>query len=95
MLKALGFSETITKKLEGGNSAYTNFALAYALYKIATPVRYTVTLGKILSIYFYYEIVQNRPQLFSEIGGELVAWRSVVRVHYKLRELLDFRIGNF
>ncbi|KAI5704202.1 hypothetical protein M8J75_002921 [Diaphorina citri] len=45
VMKTLGFSETITNKLEQGHSTSAYLALAYALYKIATPLRYTVTLG--------------------------------------------------
>lgn len=45
VMKTLGFSESITNKLESGHSTSAYLALAYALYKIATPLRYTVTLG--------------------------------------------------
>uniref|UniRef100_A0A8D8W288 Protein FAM210A n=1 Tax=Cacopsylla melanoneura TaxID=428564 RepID=A0A8D8W288_9HEMI len=45
VMKMLGFSETLTSKLEQGHSTSAYLALAYALYKIATPLRYTVTLG--------------------------------------------------
>lgn len=48
LMQSIGFSEKMTNRLESGNPAYTNLALAYALYKIATPARYTVTLGKIV-----------------------------------------------
>lgn len=44
LLKTLGVtSETILGHLQDSNTGY--FALAYAMYKVATPARYTVTLG--------------------------------------------------
>lgn len=44
MLQALGVSEKIIEPLRNSKAGYV--ALTYALYKIATPLRYTVTLGK-------------------------------------------------
>lgn len=54
LMQSIGFSEKMTNRLESGNPAYTNLALAYALYKIATPARYTVTLGK---IFFFFSCI--------------------------------------
>lgn len=39
----MSVSETITKPLKDSKMGY--MAISYALYKIATPARYTVTLG--------------------------------------------------
>lgn len=43
VLRSLGTSEAYLEKLSSSDVGY--YALAYACYKIATPVRYTVTLG--------------------------------------------------
>lgn len=43
ILENMGMSETILKPLRDTGAGY--FAVAYAMYKIATPARYTVTLG--------------------------------------------------
>lgn len=43
ILESLHFSETVVSKLRDSSAGY--IAIAYALYKIFTPVRYTVTLG--------------------------------------------------
>ena len=43
MLEKMGASEKITSKLQ--SSGVGNIALAYVLYKLATPARYTVTLA--------------------------------------------------
>ncbi|KAK6185353.1 hypothetical protein SNE40_007606 [Patella caerulea] len=43
LLEQLGFSETIMKPFKAGGLG--NIALAYLMYKLATPARYTVTLG--------------------------------------------------
>ena len=45
IMKAIGVtSETILGHLSDGNAGY--FAIAYAMYKVASPARYTVTLGQ-------------------------------------------------
>lgn len=38
------------EKLRSSNSTMGYIAISYALYKIATPVRYTVTLGSFFMI---------------------------------------------
>eukprot|EP00094_Tigriopus_californicus_P008508 TCALIF_08200-PA protein Name:"Similar to FAM210A Protein FAM210A (Gallus gallus)" AED:0.06 eAED:0.06 QI:0/0/0/0.66/1/1/3/0/205 len=43
ILSTLGASETYVAKLKDSDLGY--YAMAYACYKVATPVRYTVTLG--------------------------------------------------
>lgn len=43
LLENLGVSEKIINPLRGSSAGYV--ALAYAMYKVATPARYTVTLG--------------------------------------------------
>lgn len=42
-LEKMGSSESIIKPFRNSKAGY--FAIAYAMYKIATPARYTVTLG--------------------------------------------------
>jgi hypothetical protein len=43
LLESMGISEKVINPLRDSSAGY--IALAYALYKIATPIRYTVTLG--------------------------------------------------
>lgn len=43
LLEHMGVSEKIISPLKGSNAGY--LALAYAMYKVATPARYAVTLG--------------------------------------------------
>jgi len=43
LLQTFGVSETYVEKLSNSEMGYA--ALAYACYKVATPVRYTVTVG--------------------------------------------------
>ncbi|PSN50629.1 hypothetical protein C0J52_15144 [Blattella germanica] len=43
LLESMGLSEKLINPLRDSSAGY--IALAYALYKVATPVRYTVTLG--------------------------------------------------
>lgn len=43
LLESVGISEKLINPLRDSSAGY--IAIAYALYKIATPVRYTVTLG--------------------------------------------------
>jgi hypothetical protein len=43
LLESMSISEKLINPLRDSSAGY--IALAYALYKIATPVRYTVTLG--------------------------------------------------
>lgn len=45
LLERIGVSERLINPLRDSSAGY--IALAYALYKIATPVRYTITLGKL------------------------------------------------
>lgn len=45
LLESIGAGEKLVEKLRNSNSTMGYIAIAYALYKIATPVRYTVTLG--------------------------------------------------
>jgi protoporphyrinogen oxidase len=43
LLERIGISERLINPLRDSSAGY--IALAYALYKIATPIRYTITLG--------------------------------------------------
>lgn len=45
ILETLHFNETVINSLKDSSAGY--IAIAYALYKIFTPIRYTVTLGKL------------------------------------------------
>lgn len=44
ILESLGISETLLEPLKKSGAGY--FALAFALYKLVTPLRYAVTVGK-------------------------------------------------
>lgn len=44
MVESLGVSEELIAPLRDSSAGY--FALTFALYKIATPLRYAVTVGK-------------------------------------------------
>lgn len=44
LLQALSISESIVDKLK--DSSMGHYAITYMCYKIATPVRYTVTIGQ-------------------------------------------------
>ena len=48
-----GFSEEYLEKLKNSDVQY--YALAYACYKVATPARYTVTVGGTTWSIFYLE----------------------------------------
>ena len=43
MLETIGISDSVTDHLRDSNAGY--YAIAYGMYKIATPARYTVTIG--------------------------------------------------
>nr|XP_053655239.1 uncharacterized protein C18orf19 homolog B-like [Cherax quadricarinatus] len=43
ILEKLGAGENILSHLQNSNAGY--YAIAYAMYKIATPARYTITIG--------------------------------------------------
>jgi len=45
LLEGLGVSEKLITPLRNGHTTTGYIAISYALYKIATPLRYTVTLG--------------------------------------------------
>lgn len=45
LLESLHISDKIVEPLRSGSSTTGYLALAYALYKISTPLRYTVTIG--------------------------------------------------
>ena len=49
LLQYLHLSETIIEKVQNSNLGH--WAVAYLCYKVATPVRYAVTLGKCLCVY--------------------------------------------
>ena len=55
LLENLGVSEKIINPLRGSSAGYV--ALAYAMYKVATPARYTVTLGKSRMSTTIYQLV--------------------------------------
>lgn len=44
LLQAMSINETIIDKLK--DSSMGHYAITYMCYKIATPVRYTVTIGE-------------------------------------------------
>jgi hypothetical protein len=53
-MKKLGLSEGLVEKVT--KSGLGHVAVAYALYKIVTPARYAVTLGKI-KFFFLFAII--------------------------------------
>lgn len=56
----MNFNETIVNKLR--DSSMGHWAIAYLCYKIATPLRYTVTVGgTTLSIKYLSELGYIRP----------------------------------
>ncbi|XP_077296313.1 protein FAM210A [Arctopsyche grandis] len=67
LLKSIGISEKFTDPLKDSSMGYV--ALTYALYKIATPIRYTVTLGgttisiKYLQAWGYIKPIPSREKL--------------------------------
>lgn len=46
ILQWFDVGETLVQKLQKGNGTLGYLAVASAMYKIATPARYAVTLGK-------------------------------------------------
>lgn len=44
IMEKLGAGEKILSHLQNSDAGY--YAIAYAMYKIATPARYTITVGK-------------------------------------------------
>ena len=53
ILHKCGVSEEYLEKLKNSDAQY--YALAYACYKVATPARYTVTVGGTTWSIFYLE----------------------------------------
>lgn len=47
LLEWMNVSDRVVAPFRNGHSKTGYLAISYALYKIATPLRYTVTLGKI------------------------------------------------
>lgn len=45
-MQRLGVGETLIEKLQKSNGTMGYLTVAWAMYKIATPARYFVTLGK-------------------------------------------------
>ncbi|XP_068251178.1 uncharacterized protein C18orf19 homolog A isoform X2 [Palaemon carinicauda] len=86
-LEWMGASEKILSHLRNSNAGY--YALAYAMYKIATPARYTVTIGgTTLSINYlkkrgYIKPVPSSEQLkemYEAVFGKL---RSLLKRPFK------------
>lgn len=49
LLESMSISEKVINPLRDSSAGY--IALSYALYKIATPIRYTVTLGTLYLLF--------------------------------------------
>lgn len=64
LLERLGFSETITNPFK--SSSLGNVALAYLMYKLATPARYTVTIGGTNMVIRYMRKTAKIPPLKQE-----------------------------
>lgn len=97
-LEWMGASEKILSHLRNSNAGY--YALAYAMYKIATPARYTVTIGgTTLSINYlkkrgYIKPVPSSEQLKEMYEGkkeELIEKREEMKEKYqeKKEEMLE------
>ncbi|GAB6025807.1 hypothetical protein CHUAL_011784 [Chamberlinius hualienensis] len=80
LLEKLGASETIIKTV--GNSGAGYIAVAYGMYKIATPARYTVTLGgTTISINYlrkwgYIKPIPSREKMTEMIHEKRIQLRS-------------------
>jgi len=71
MLESLGASELIVKPLRDTGAGF--FAVAYAMYKIATPARYTVTLGgTTITINYLKKWGYIKPMPSSEAMKEMI-----------------------
>lgn len=70
------FNETLIKPFR--DSSMGHVAVAYLLYKIATPARYTITLGKHLNYTFF--LVLNFMHWIT--GATTVAIKHLVRMGY-------------
>ena len=57
LLERINISERLINPLRDSSAGY--IALAYALYKIATPIRYTVTLGILHLFIIIQEFMYN------------------------------------
>lgn len=62
IMQSWNFNETLIKPFR--DSSLGHVAVAYLLYKIATPARYTVTLGKEFVFKLFYD--QNLLEIFSD-----------------------------
>lgn len=69
LLRAISISENIITNLK--DSSMGHFAIAYMCYKVMTPVRYMVTVGKLPMrtisplgsriFYFWFQVAQQCP----------------------------------
>lgn len=55
LLEYMNFSEKYVDLVR--NSSAGNWAITYALYKIFTPLRYTVTVGRFIVLVFQYTFI--------------------------------------
>lgn len=56
MLEYFRVSQTVIEKLH--NSSMGHLAIAYMCYKLATPLRYMVTIGKL------FNLIKKKPPFF-------------------------------
>ncbi|XKL69407.1 hypothetical protein PGB90_007176 [Kerria lacca] len=92
VLESIGAGENLIEKLRNKNSTIGYIAISYALYKIATPIRYTVTLGgttltiKYLKDYGYIKPIPP-PNKLKEIIHEkkdiLIEKKENLKIRYK------------
>ncbi|XP_042879219.1 protein FAM210A-like isoform X2 [Penaeus japonicus] len=90
MMEKLGAGEKILSHLRNSNAGY--YAIAYAMYKIATPARYTVTIGgTTLSINYlkkrgYIKPVPSSEQLKEMYEVICMKLRSITRKIFKRKD---------
>jgi len=90
LLQWVGVSETYVEKLSNSEMGYA--ALAYACYKIATPIRYTITVGgttmtvKYLSDLGYLKTSNQVAEQFKEKADTITQDVKEIRDDWKDRQ---------
>lgn len=99
LLETFHVSQTIIDSMKDSHMGY--FAIAYACYKIATPVRYTVTLGgttisiNYLTKWGYIKPVPSPGQIkayYKEHKEQI--WEQVLETKHDIKEKADKIKGN-
>lgn len=90
MLRTIHVSETIVSKME--NSPTGHLAIAYLCYKIATPVRYMVTIGEFFFLHALTDM-ERFVELF--VMSNLVKYSTKFNVHVFGCKHLPFSVFLF